>query len=146
VKNEGADGTLRARVPYNVLVARRISQLRRRVKLDTQRLRTKTIERLDQLFAFATQIASGQMKWQRVAGKKLPITLKQRQMWAHVAAYIGQIMGNLANGYDERQMDEDLAELERLVDEIKKQGKAKEDQAGARGDQKRPDDSKAYTA
>ena len=109
-------------------------------------MRTRTIERLDQLFAFATQIASGQMKWQRVDGKKQPITLKQRQMWAHVAAYIAQIMGNLANGYDERQMDEDLAELERLVDEIKKQSKAKESQAEAQGDQKRGDDSKAYTA
>ena len=65
------------------------------------------------------------MKWQRVEGEERPITLKQRQMWAHVAAYIGQIMGNLANGYDERQVDEDLAELERLVDEIKKQIKAK---------------------
>ena len=91
-------------------------------------------------------IASGQMKWQRVEGEKRPITLKQRQMWAHVAAYIGQIMGNLANGYDERQVDEDLAELERLVDEIKKQIKAKGAQAGIPGDQKPGDNSKPSTA
>jgi hypothetical protein len=44
-------------------VGRRIFQLRQTVKLDTQRLRMKTIERLDQLLAFATMIASGQMKW-----------------------------------------------------------------------------------
>ena len=124
---------MRARAPYNDVIARRIFQLRRRVKLDTQRLRTKTINRLDQLFASATLIASGQMKWQRVNGKEQLITLKQRQSWAHVAAYIGQIMGNLANSYDERQMDEDLAELERLVDEIKKQSKVKEAQAGTAG-------------
>ena len=146
MKNEGGRGTLRARVPYNVLVSRRIFQLRERIKLDTQRLRTRTIERLDQLFAFATLIASGQMKWQRVNGEKRPITLKQRQMWAHVAAYIGQIMGNLASGYDEKQMDEDLAELERLVNEIKKQVKAKEAQAAAQGNGISGDDSKPCTA
>jgi hypothetical protein len=86
------------------------------------------------------------MKWQRVDGEKRPITLKQRHMWAHVAAYIAQIMGNLANGYDEKKMDEDLAELEGLVDEIKKQNKAKEAQAATPGDQKPGDSSKPSTA
>jgi ubiquinone biosynthesis protein UbiJ len=41
-------------------------------------------------------------------------------MWANVAAHIAEVMGNLSKGYDERRFNEDLAELERQVDEIKK--------------------------
>jgi hypothetical protein len=67
-------------------------------------------------------------------------------MWAHVAAHIAMVMGNLAKGYDERTFDEDLAELERLVDEIKKQNKAGEAETGDRENTKRTDDSKTYTA
>jgi hypothetical protein len=35
----------------------------------TRRLRTRTIERLDELFVFVAVIASGQMRWQRVDGE-----------------------------------------------------------------------------
>jgi len=88
---------------------------------------------LDLLFAFATKFASGEIERVRENGKEKVVTMKQRQMWAHVAAYVGQIMGNLAKGYDERQMDGDLAELERLVNEIRKEAKAREAQAAAQG-------------
>lgn len=114
-----------------VLVGRRILELRRFVKLDTQRLRTRTIDRLDMLFAVATSIASGEVKWQRVGKDKQVITQKQRQMWAHVAAHIAAIMGNLATQYDEKRFEEDLAKLELLVDEIKRQNKSKETEAGS---------------
>ena len=40
LKNKGVHGMLWARVPYNIPVSRRIFQLQRSVKLDTQRLRT----------------------------------------------------------------------------------------------------------
>jgi hypothetical protein len=40
-------------------------------------------------------------------------------MWANVAAHIAEVMGNLSKGYDERLFNEDLAELEKQVDEIK---------------------------
>jgi len=114
-----------------VTVSRRISRLRQYVKLDTQKLRTKTIEQLDRLFAVATSIASGHVLMQRVGRDRQPVTPKQRQMWAHVAAHIAQIMGNLAAKYDEQQFEEDLARLEVLVDEIKGQSKGQEAGAGA---------------
>jgi len=123
--------TIRGNPGLIVIVGRRISRLRQYVKLDTQRLRTKTIERLDSLFAVATSIASGQVMVQRVGRDRLPITPKQRQMWAHVAAHIAQTMGNLATKYDEKQFEEDLARLEVLVDEIRKQSKAREAEAGS---------------
>ena len=102
------------------LVERRIFQLRRTANYDTQCLRAKWIDRLDELFVVATSVAKGEVTYQRVRGREQLITLKQRQMWAHVAAHIAMVMGNLAKGYDERQFNDDLAELERLVDEIKK--------------------------
>jgi hypothetical protein len=67
-------------------------------------------------------------------------------MWAQVAVYIGQIVGNLADGYEERQIDWDLAELERLVSEILKEVKAEEAQAGTSGDQKPGNNSKPSAA
>lgn len=48
------------------------------------------------------------------------MTRKERQMWAQIAMRLGEVMSNLAKGFDERQFNEDLAELERQVDEIKK--------------------------
>jgi hypothetical protein len=67
-------------------------------------------------------------------------------MWAHVAAHIAMVMANLARGYDERKFDEDLAELERLVDEIKKQNKAREAEARNQENTKQTVNSKTYTA
>jgi hypothetical protein len=43
--------------------------------------------------------------------------MKQRQMWARIAAYAAQIMNTIANGIDDRQIDKDLALLEKLVNE-----------------------------
>lgn len=42
-------------------------------------------------------------------------------MWAQIAATIGAVMGNLTKAYDERQIDEDLEELERLLAEVRGQ-------------------------
>jgi hypothetical protein len=111
---------MRGNAGFTVFVERRISQLRRAADYDTQYLRSKWIDKLDALFAVATSIAKGEVNRQRVGGRVEFITPKQRQMWAHVAAHIALVMGNLAKGYDEHQFNEDLAELERLVDEIKK--------------------------
>ncbi len=45
------------------------------------------------------------------------ITLKERQGWTRVAGYIAQILQNIGKGFDEKQVDEDLAELEKFVNE-----------------------------
>lgn len=138
--------TIKGNPGFIVLVGRRIFQFRREVKLDTQHLRSKWVNRLDKLFAIATSIANGDVKVQRVGKQRVPVSLKQRQMWAHVAAHIAMVMGNLAKGYDERQLDDDLAELERLVDEIKNQNKTKEAEAGVRGNRQPRDSLAAPTA
>jgi len=45
------------------------------------------------------------------------LKLKQRQMWTRVAAYIAQIINSAASGFDEKQIDEDLNKLEKLINE-----------------------------
>jgi hypothetical protein len=135
---------------YTILVQRRIFQLQRSVQLNTQQLRVRTINRLENLFTLATSIAKGEVKFQSVNGKEEPISWKQRQMWAHVAAHVAMVMANLAKGYDERQFNEDLAKLEQLVDEIKKAQSVERRNQGNQAVQgaAKParDSSKAYTA
>lgn len=85
--------------------------------MDTQRLRAKAVKGLEEIFDLASAFAKGTYKFQYSKGKRELITMKQRQMWARIAAYSAQIMNTIANGIDERQIDKDLAELEKLVNE-----------------------------
>ncbi len=108
---------MRSRPSFAERVERRIFNLEQKVKSDKQRLRDQWIEKLDILFEMATSAALPEVSG---PDKTKPTDSKERQMWAHVAAHVGMVMGNLAKGYDDRQFDEDLAELERLADEINK--------------------------
>ncbi|MFQ6074348.1 MAG: hypothetical protein ACE5KC_03920 [Candidatus Bathyarchaeia archaeon] len=99
----------------------RIEKLKRRVQVDTQRMREKTLTSLVQLFDIATKIAKGEVKYE--SGKL--VTLKQRQLWARIAAYIAQIINGICKGFDERQIDTQLDELERLVNEARSKAEAK---------------------
>ena len=111
---------MRGNPGFTVIVERRISQLRQTATIDTQCFRSRWIDKLDALFGLATSIAKGEVDQQQVGDRLEIVTPKERQMWAHVAAHVAEVMGNLVKGFDERQFNEDLAELERLVDEIKK--------------------------
>ena len=98
------------------LVERRISQLHRRVKLDTNEMRNRWITELESLFDMATPIAKGEIS--QGSDKLEATTPKERQMWAQTAANIATVMGNLSKTYDERQTDEDLDRLESYMIEI----------------------------
>jgi hypothetical protein len=98
-------------------VARRIFQLRRTFEIDTQRLRSKAVKGLEDLFDMASAFAKGTYKYQYADGKRESITMKQRQIWARIATYAAQVMNTIAQGIDERQIDKDLAQLEKLVNE-----------------------------
>ena len=98
-------------------VARRILQLRRTFEIDTQRLRSKAVKGLEDLFDMASAFAKGTYKYQYVDGKRESIKMKQRQIWARIATYAAQVMNTIAQGIDERQIDKDLAHLEKLVNE-----------------------------
>ena len=116
-------------------VSSRVISLRRIVRVNTQKMREKTLRTLEDLFDMAASIARGEIKTQIVKDRQVPISLKQRQMWARVAAYIAQIMSSIADGFDERSIDAQLDELERMVSEAKAKAETREPKEadGARG-------------
>jgi len=99
------------------MIKRRITQLREELKVNTQELRTKTIQKLEELFNLASALAKGEFQTQTENGKQHKLTLKQRQKWMRIAAYIAQTINSISNTFDERQIDEDLAKLEALINE-----------------------------
>ena len=103
---------------FAMQVQRRIFHFQKTVSLDTMEMRHKWVTELDGLFDIATSTAKGKISQQQVGDKLQMITPKERQMWAQIAANIGMVMGNLTKAYDEREFDEDLAELERQVKEL----------------------------
>jgi len=102
--------------PFSLLL--NIQKIRKRFTVQTQKIRANLLDRLEAFFDDAIKLARGEVT---VSGKEL--TLKQRQAWGRVAAYTAQIINSVASGYDERQIDEDLKELEKLVDEAKSKAK-----------------------
>jgi ribosomal protein L17 len=93
----------------------RIQKLRTEVKIDTQKLRDETIKNLQELFTLAKSQATNENA-----------KLKQRQNWTRIAAYICQVINTIATRFDERQIDQDLAKLEELINEATTKGKTEE--------------------
>ena len=114
---------MRGKISRKLMIARRVSELKQKLKVNTQDIRSKTIVNLEQLFDLAVSLANGKVKTQTEDGKAVKVTLKQRQMWARVAAYVAQIINSIASGFDERQIDLQLDELEKLVNETKAKAK-----------------------
>jgi len=103
------------KIPRNAMITRRIQKLRTEVKLDTQKLRNEAIQSLQELFAMAKSQATN-------PNLKPP----QKQKWTRAAAYITQIMNTIAAALDNRQIDEDLQNLEKLVDEAAAKNKTQQ--------------------
>jgi len=125
-----------AKISRKIMIFQRVLKLKRRVEVDTQRMRGNALKNLEELFGSAVALAKGEVKTQTENGEVQKITLKQRQMWARVAAYIAQIMNSLAEGFDEREIDVQLDELERLVSEAKAKAKTKKTKRKAKGTRK----------
>jgi hypothetical protein len=115
-------------------VSRRVSELRRTVIVDTRRLREKTIRRLKEIFRIASDYARGRVD--RVTdddGRMRLLTIPERQFWARIAAYTAQIINTIAKGIDEREIDEELDELEAMLNKRKTENKAEADKGEAAG-------------
>jgi hypothetical protein len=92
------------------------------VEVSTQKLRTKTLRNLEEIFKAATKIARGEIKHQRINGKMVPISLKQKRKWVRVAACVAQTMNKIASNIDEQEINAQFDELERLVKEDSQKG------------------------
>ena len=110
------------RFSKQTMILSRIGKLKETVKIDTQQLRGKALKTLEGLFDMTKGLAQNEN-----------LTLKQRQMWTRIAAYICQVINSVATGFDERQIDVQLDELERLVNEARAKAKDGEAEEGAAG-------------
>jgi hypothetical protein len=95
-------------------IIRRIEGIKENLQLNTQKIREHALTTLQEIFNIASQVAKGQIE----VDDRKP-TLKQRQLWAKIAAYTAQIINSICKSFDEKTIDEQLAELERLVHEAK---------------------------
>lgn len=114
------------KISRNKMILSRIQKLKKRIKIDTQRMRGKTLKTLEELFDMAKDLA-----------QNTNLKLKQRQMWTRIAAYICQVINSVASGFDERQIDVQLDQLEGLINEARsktKTKKTKRPDAGAKKD------------
>jgi hypothetical protein len=68
-------------------------------------------------FKAAAKVAKGEMRHQRINGKIVRISLRQRRRWISVAKHIALTMNNIVPNFDEQEIHAQLNELERLVNE-----------------------------
>lgn len=69
----------------------------------------------------ASDIARGKTKTQIVDGKQVRVPLRARQKWAMAAARLAEIMNHIAKAIDEREINDLLAEAEKLIAEAKRE-------------------------
>jgi hypothetical protein len=90
------------------MVYERLEKCKRILKLNTQQIRFKVIKKLEEMFDCAHALSRSRR-----------LDLRERERWAKVAAYIAQTINGLTTEFDERKVDRELAELERLVNETR---------------------------
>jgi phosphoketolase len=107
--------------PVKNNILQRFIALKTKIKLDTRKLREHLLNELEALFQMASDIARGKTKTQIVDGKQVKVSLKARQKWAQTAAYLAGAMEKIAKDLDEREINEILAEAEKLIAEAKRE-------------------------
>ena len=128
------------KVSFNRYVSRRIEIVRKQIEAETQKTREKTIKNLEEIFNAAAKIARGKIEHQRINGKMVPITLRQRRMCVRVAEHVAKTMNSIASNFDEREIVAQLDDLERLVNEAStrtKKGNPEKERRKARTNEKR---------
>ena len=110
---------LLVKVSVNRFISSRIVAIRNEVKAEAQRLRNRTLDKLEEIFNVAAKVARGEIRHQRIDGKMVPIRLNQRKRWLRVAKHVTLTMSSIASNIDEQEIYAQLNELERLINETK---------------------------
>jgi len=124
------------KISINRYISTRIKATRNDVKVATQRLREKTLKRLEQIFELAARIARGEVKHQRTNGRMVRITLNQRRRWLRVAEHTAQTIKSIASNLNEQEVYAKLDDLEKLLKEANaraEKGKHEKETLDAKG-------------
>jgi methionyl-tRNA synthetase len=105
------------KVSANRFVSNRVTAIGKDVKTGTQRLRNTVLSMLEETFMVAAKVARGEIRYLRINGKMVPISLNQPQKRTCLAEHIAKTMNSIAHNFDEREINHQLNELERLINE-----------------------------
>ena len=103
-----------AKVSVNTFVISCVTAIRNEVKIKTLRLRNRTSSMLEETFKVAAKVARGEIRHQRINGKTVPISLNQWRRWARIAEHIAKTMNSIASNFNEREINLQVGELEKL--------------------------------
>jgi len=92
--------------------------LRIEVEADTRRIREKALNILEEIFKAAARMAKGEIEHQRRNGKMVHVNLKERRMWLRLAEQAAQTIKVIASNFNEQEVNHQLTELEKLINEI----------------------------
>ena len=107
------------KVSVNRFILNRVMAIRKEVKAETRRLRSRTLDRLEEIFNVAAKVARGEITHQRIGGKMVRIRIDERKRWLHLAKHVALTMSSIASNIDEKEIHAQLNELERLINETK---------------------------
>jgi len=113
------------KISINRYITRRIDIIRKDVEKDIQRLRKKTLRNLEEIFTMSSHVTRGEIKHQRINGKMVPVTLRQRRRWLLVAGQTALIIKSITTKFDEQEINLQLKKLERQVQEATNKEKVK---------------------
>ena len=105
------------KISVNRFVSRRIETIRNEIRAETQRLRHRTLDQLEEIFKISAKVIGGEIKHQRINGKMASISLNQRRRWLRLAEHVALMMKGIASNFDEQQILAQLNELEKLINE-----------------------------
>jgi len=106
------------KVSVNRYVSRRMETLRSEVQADTRRIREKALNILEEIFKAAARVAKGEIEHQRRKGKMVHVSLKERRTWLRIAEQAAQTIKTVASNFNEQEVNHQLNELEKLINEI----------------------------
>jgi len=116
------------KVSVNRYVSDRIDTIRKNVENDIQKLRKKTLKNLEEIFTMSSHVTRGKIKHQRINGKMVPVTLRQRRRWLLVAGQTALMIKSITTKFDEQEINLQLSKLEKQVQEATNIEKARTNQ------------------
>ena len=92
------------KISINRYVQRRIEKTRREMEIVLEKLRRKMLKNLEEIFEMADRIVRGEVKHQRVNGKMAKITIPQRERWLLLAKQTAEIIADITENFNEREI------------------------------------------
>jgi ArsR family metal-binding transcriptional regulator len=94
------------------MVCNRLQKCRRILQIDTQQIRFKVINKLEEMFDCAQALS-----------RNTALRLNEREKWAKIAATIAKTINSVSAGFDEQKVNRELDELEDLVNKARAKAK-----------------------